>query len=107
MKNYTIKNLGPWSGIEGKQFLGEELQLTGAQISVQKYVILSGKGEYQVDGEVFPVQEGSVVRVSPAGVRALRNSGDTDMVMMCLQYEQHPISSFMEDANVSDAPVRW
>ena len=83
MKNYTIKHLGPWAGIEGKLFLGEELQMTGAQVSVQKlkagedapflhshktheevYVILSGQGEYQVDGEVFPVEEGSVVRVS-------------------------------------------
>ena len=126
MKNYTIKHLGPWAGIEGKLFLGEELQMTGAQVSVQKlkagedapflhshktheeaYVILSGQGEYQVDGEVFPVEEGSVVRVSPAGVRALRNSGDSDMVMMCIQYEQHPISSFMDDANILDAPVRW
>lgn len=126
MKNYTIKHLGPWTGIDGKLFLGEELQMTGAQVSVQKlkagedapflhshktheevYVILSGQGEYQVDGEVFPVEEGSVVRVSPVGVRALRNSGDSDMVMMCIQYEQYPISSFMDDANIPDAPVRW
>lgn len=126
MKNYTIKHLGPWTGIDGKLFLGEELQMTGAQVSVQKlkagedapflhshktheevYVILSGQGEYQVDGEVFPVEEGSVVRVSPVGVRALRNSGDSDMVMMCIQYEQYPISSFMDDANILDAPVRW
>lgn len=126
MKNYTVKNLGKWSGVQGKQFLAEELQLTGAQVSVQKlapgedapflhahktheevYIIVSGHGDYQVDGEVFPVSEGSVVRVSPAGVRALRNSGAEDMVMLCLQYEQRPITTFMEDAIVSDAPVRW
>ena len=126
MKNYTVKNIGKWCDVQGKQFLAEELQMTGAQVSVQKlaagedapflhshktheelYVILSGKGDYQVDGEVFPVCEGSVIRVSPAGVRALRNSGDGEMVMICVQYEQHPISGFMEDANVSDAPVRW
>lgn len=29
------------------------------------------------------------------------------MVMMCILYEQHPISSFMDDANILDAPVRW
>ena len=29
------------------------------------------------------------------------------MVMMCIQYEQHPISSFMDDANILDARVRW
>lgn len=57
-------------------------------------------------------EDGFVLRtvypeVPPAGVRALRNSGDSDMVMMCIQYEQHPISSFMDDANILDAPVRW
>lgn len=126
MKNYTVKNIGKWSDVQGKQFLAEELQLTGAQVSVQKlapgedapflhahktheevYIIVSGQGDYQVDGEVFPVAEGSVVRVSPAGVRALRNSGAEDMVMLCLQYEQRPITTFMEDAIVSDAPVQW
>ena len=40
------------------------------------------------------------IRVSPAGVRALRNTGDDDMVMMCIQYEAKPISSFMDDANI-------
>lgn len=126
MKNYTVKNLGKWSGVQGKLFLAEELQLTGAQVSVQKlapgedapflhahktheevYIIVSGHGDYQVDGEVIPVSEGSVVRVSPAGMRALRNSGTEDMVMLCLQYEQRPITTFMEDAIVSDASVRW
>lgn len=106
-------------------FLGEELQMTGAQVSVQKlkagedapflhshktheevYVILSGQGEYQVDGEVFPVEEGNVVRVSPAGVRALRNSGDSDMVMMCIQYEQHPISSFIPNRSLEIFPCK-
>ncbi|UKI44743.1 MAG: hypothetical protein L6U16_04415 [Porphyromonadaceae bacterium] len=46
------------------------------------------------------VGEGSIIRVSPAGVRALRNTGDDDMVMMCIQYEAKPISSFMDDANI-------
>lgn len=60
----------------------------------------SGKGEYEVDGEKFAVGEGSVVRVAPAGVRALRNTSDAEMVMMCIQYEAKPITSFMDDANI-------
>lgn len=100
-------------------FLGEELGLTGAEASLQRlaagegapflhshknheelYVILSGNGEYEVDGEKMKVSEGSIIRVSPAGVRALRNTGNEDMVMMCIQYEAKPITSFMEDANI-------
>ena len=119
MKNYAIKNLNGWKNVEGKMFLGEELGLAGAQASLQRlaahedapflhshktheelYVIISGKGEYEVDGEKNPVSEGSIIRVSPAGVRALRNTGDEEMVMMCIQYEAKPITSFMDDANI-------
>ena len=64
------------------------------------YVIISGKGEYEVDGEKIAVSEGTIIRVSPAGVRALRNTSDKDMVMMCIQYESKPITDFMEDANI-------
>ena len=119
MKNYAIKNLNGWQNVEGKIFLGKELGLTGAEASLQRiaagedapffhshktheelYVIISGKGEYEVDGEKIAVSEGSIIRVSPSGVRALRNTSDKDMVMMCIQYESKPITDFMEDANI-------
>ena len=119
MKNYAIKNLNGWQNVEGKIFLGQELGMTGAEVSLQClaagedapflhshktheeiYVIISGKGEYEVDGEQMPVSEGSVIRVAPAGVRALRNTSDNEMVMMCIQYEAKPITSFMDDANI-------
>ena len=100
MKNYAIKNLNGWQNVEGKTFLGKELAMTGAEASLQRiaagedapflhshktheelYVIISGKGEYEVDGEKTAVSEGTIIRVSPAGVRALRNISDKDMVM--------------------------
>lgn len=119
MKNYAIKNLNGWQNVEGKIFLGQELGMTGAEASLQRiaagkdapflhshktheelYVIISGKGEYEVDGEKTAVSEGSIIRVAPAGVRALRNNSDKDLVMMCIQYEAKPITSFMDDANI-------
>ena len=119
MKNYAIKNLNGWQNVEGKFFLGQELGMTGAEASLQRiaagedapflhshktheelYVIISGKGEYEVDGEKTAVSEGSIIRVAPAGVRALRNNSDKDLVMMCIQYESKPITDFMEDANI-------
>ena len=119
MKNYAIKNLNGWQNVEGKIFLGQELGMTGAEASLQRlaagedtpflhshktheeiYVIISGKGEYEVDGEKTAVGEGSIIRVAPAGVRALRNTSDAEMVMMCIQYEAKPITSFMDDANI-------
>ena len=119
MANYAIKNFGSWNNVEGKVFLGEELGLTGAEASFQRlaagekaqfrhshktheelYVIIAGEGEYEIDGEALKVGEGSIIRISPAGVRALSNTGASEMVMMCVQYEGKPITSFMDDANI-------
>lgn len=125
-KNYSIKSFGGWSSVEGKVFLDGELALVGSIASVQKlethadapflhfhkeheelYIIVSGNGEFQVDGEVFPVGEGSFIRVAPEGVRALRNTGDAEMVMICVQYQAKPISGFMEDGVISKEQVCW
>ena len=60
------------------------------------YFFLSGKGEFQVDGKVFPIQEGSVVRVAPAGKRSVRNNGTEPLVMLCVQYKTETFTA--EDA---------
>lgn len=36
MANYSIKNFNGWNEVEGKVFLGDELNTTGAQVSIQK-----------------------------------------------------------------------
>ncbi|MDZ7957914.1 MAG: cupin domain-containing protein [Aulosira sp. DedQUE10] len=41
-------------------------------------VVIRGKGEFQVDDCVFPVGEGTVVRVDPEGERCLQNTSDTE-----------------------------
>ena len=99
--------------IPGKVFVGQALQVTGRELSFQTlvpgqdsgflhthktheelYFILKGEGVYQVDGEVFPVSEGSIVRVAPEGKRALKNTGEGEMLMLCIQYKAN---SFGED----------
>lgn len=98
--------MGPGVEIPGKVFVGGDLHTTGAEMSFQQfapggsagflhthktheelYIIVSGEGQFQVDGKVFPVGEGSVVRVSPAGRRSLRNTGAGPMTMICIQYK--------------------
>ena len=98
--------LAPGVEIPGKVCTGSALGATGAEMSFQRiepgagvgflhthktheelYIILGGDGEFQVDGQVFPVGEGSVIRVSPAGRRSLRNTGDSPMTMICIQYK--------------------
>ena len=65
---------------------------------------------YQVDGEVFPVNEGTIVRVSPDGKRALKNTGSTDMTMLCIQYKANAFTeadSPMTDGEILQEPLKW
>lgn len=111
IKDYVL----PMGDIEipGKVFVGQVLQATGSELSFQVlvpnqdsgflhthktheelYFILKGEGEYQVDGEIFSVSEGSIIRVAPDGKRALKNTGKDEMLMLCIQYKAN---SFAEN----------
>ncbi len=104
LSDYVLE-LSPEVKIPGKVFGGAAVGTTGGEFSFQSfapgtetgfvhthknheelYFFLSGKGEFQVDGQVFPVTEGSVVRVAPAGKRSVRNNGTAPLVMLCVQY---------------------
>lgn len=107
--------LSPEVKIPGKVFGGAALGATGGDFSFQVfqpgqetgflhthktheelYFFLSGEGEYQVDGQVTAVSEGSVVRVSPEGKRSVRNTGAEPLIMLCVQYKAGTMTA--EDA---------
>ena len=72
------------------------------------YFFLSGKGEFQVDDTIFPIQEGSVVRVAPDGKRAVRNNGTEPLIMLCVQYKGNTFTP--EDATdgiILKDQVKW
>lgn len=122
-----VLELSPEVKIPGKVFGGGALHASGGDFSFQLfqpgtetgflhthknheelYFFLSGRGEFQVDGTVFPVAEGSVVRVAPPGKRSVRNNGAEPLVMLCVQYRGNTFTS--EDAldgDILDEPVKW
>lgn len=126
VKDYVLE-LGPEIKIPGKVFGGQALGATGAEFSIQVfapgqetgflhthrnheelYFFLVGKGEFQVDGKVFAVEEGSVVRVAPAGRRSVRNNGDQPLVMLCVQYRADTFTAEdAADGNILSDPVKW
>ena len=54
------------------------------------------------------MKEGSVVRVAPAGKRAVRNTGDKPLVMLCVQYvAAAPGSVNPSDGTILNEPVKW
>lgn len=103
--NEFVLPMGNGVEIKGKVFTGAALKATGMEMSLQTmapgeaspfmhahkrheelYMIIKGEGEFTVDGETIQVSEGCLVRVAPAGKRALRNTGKDNMVVMCIQY---------------------
>ena len=126
LSDYVLE-LGPDVKIPGKVFGGAALGATGAEFSFQMfqpgtetgflhthktheelYFFLSGRGEFQVDGQVFPVGEGSVVRVAPDGRRSVRNNGTEPLVMLCVQYRGETFTpDDAADGDILAEPVKW
>jgi hypothetical protein len=60
-----------------------------------------------VDGEEFPIQEGSLIRVAPAGERAL-SAGDEDMYYICIQAEEGSLTgATREDGIKLPSKASW
>lgn len=126
IKDYVLQ-LGPDIKIPGKVFGGRAVGATGAEFSLQVfapgqetgflhthrnheelYFFLSGEGQFQVNGDVFPVGEGSVVRVAPAGRRSVRNNGTAPLVMLCVQYRADTFGADdATDGDILAEPVKW
>lgn len=125
--NDYVLEIAPDVKFPGKVFCGTALGTTGSELSFQMfqpgtetgflhthksheelYFFLSGKGEFQVDGKVFPVTEGSVVRVAPNGKRSVRNNGKSPLIMLCVQYKANIFTpEDAKDAIIIDEPIRW
>lgn len=125
--NDYVLELGPNVKIPGKVFGGTALGATGGEFSFQVfqpgtetgflhthkrheelYFFLGGTGEFQVDGQAFPVREGNVVRVSPDGRRSVRNNGTAPLVMLCVQYRGETFTpEDAADGVILNEPVKW
>lgn len=113
--------------VKGKVFVGDALRTTGSEISFQilppnavipflhkhntheeVYVFLKGKGQFQVDEDVFDIQEGSVIRISPQGSRSWRNNSDGTMVFMVIQSRDGSLSDhFVDDGYRVEGELAW
>ena len=96
--------------VEGKLFIGQELGLTGCEVSLSKlpagtsfpfvhahkmneelYIIISGNGIFCVDDEEFPIKEGSLIRVAPAGKRTIK-AGEEELFYICIQAQDNSLT---------------
>lgn len=133
-RNHSISHVGPlgdlqtldFTGTQGKHFAGKELGLTGCEVSFnclprgkgipyihahrqneELYYILRGSGTFHIDGDEFPVQQGSVIRVAPAGARSLK-AGDEDLHYICVQARAGSLEqATREDGFKVEAKASW
>jgi mannose-6-phosphate isomerase-like protein (cupin superfamily) len=117
----------PGLALPGKQFLKERVGLTGCEISVNSlnpgtgmpfyhthqqneevYIFIQGRGQMQVDGEVIDVQEGSVVRIAPDGLRTWRNHSNEPLLYVVIQMRENSLNQYgLGDGVVPEKAVSW
>lgn len=104
LSQYELKKPDGKVMCTGKVFIGNDAKMTGSEISYttippggttpffhlhhkheEVYLFISGSGECQIDSKVFPIEEGSVVRVGTEASRGLKNTGKVPLVYLCVQ----------------------
>lgn len=127
VKSYSLIHPKLKTEIKGKLFLKNPTKATGTEISFtsippkselnyfhmhykdeETYIILKGFGFYQVDDDCFPIQEGSIIRVAPEGVRSLCNTSEEDMVYICIQAKENSLEEYTtEDGKRIEFTPKW
>lgn len=114
-KHYGTTSIGDIQTL-GRVTLHDELQLTGSEISINElpagasvpfvhthkqneevYIILKGKGQFYLDGEEFPVAEGDVIRVDPAGARCIKADAQGPIRYVCIQTRAGSLAQFTQN----------
>jgi len=114
--------------VPGKLFLKDVMGFTSCEISINAmppgqgmpfhhkhaeneeiYIFIHGSGQMQIDGVTLPVREGSVVRLSPEGVRTWRNNGSETLVYVVMQMRDKSLRQYglTDGFVVPDKPVIW
>ncbi|MBL8486858.1 MAG: cupin domain-containing protein [Rhodocyclaceae bacterium] len=117
----------PGVEVPGKFFLHPVLGLTGMEVSVnclpagakvpfyhshrrheELYLFLRGRGQFQVDGEVIEIREGTAIRVATPGERTWRNNSSEDLYYIVIQAPEGGLASpGTEDGVAAQRRVSW
>ncbi|PIQ85679.1 MAG: cupin [Candidatus Omnitrophica bacterium CG11_big_fil_rev_8_21_14_0_20_45_26] len=127
LSEYSIKHPDLDEAYPGKIFLRDLLGLSGSQISLNQfppgavmpfshrhqvneevYVFIKGKGQFYIDGEIIPVEEGTVIRVGPEGIRNWRNDSNEPLYYVVIQTKQGSLTQeTVNDGKRSFDPITW
>lgn len=125
-EKFAHASVGTLHGFEGKQFVKDATGATSCEISFgslptgqavpffhshkaneENYIILSGKGLFQVNDEVFEIAEGSVIRVATGCDRNLKCISAEPMTYICIQAKEGSLGGYtMTDAEITERENR-
>lgn len=123
---YGHATVGSLRAFEGKQFVKDATGATSCEISFgtlpsgaevpffhshkeneENYIILSGKGHFQVNDEVFDIAEGSVIRVATNCDRNIKCTSPEAMTYICIQAKEGSLGNYtMTDAEITERQNR-
>lgn len=107
--------------------LHSTLKLTGCELSVNNipagsavpfvhshqdneelYLVLEGRGELYLDGEIIALQQGDAFKIAPAGKRAIRAAQDCPIRYICIQSKAGSLHQYTErDAVLEKEKAPW
>lgn len=125
-KNYQVTAIGALKDVQ-RETLHDALALTGTEISVNQlaagasspfvhshkqneevYIVVRGRGAFQVDGEEFEIAEGSAIRVDPEGKRSIKAADGEGLIYICVQAGCGSLTQFTRtDGVVHEGKPVW
>lgn len=127
-KGYTAEVASlPGIQVPGKLFLNRILRMTGMEISVnclpaggkvpfyhthkaheELYLFIKGRGQFQIDGDILEIQEGTTLCITPNGERTWRNNSQEDLYYLVIQAPVGTITAAgTEDGVTVQRKVTW
>ena len=110
---YTVATVGNLATFDGKAFVKELVGTTGMEVSFgslasgeavpffhhhklneELYIVISGEGEFTLDGQVVAVGSGSLVRIAPAVSRCVRCTSAEPLVYICIQAKEGSLEQY-------------
>jgi mannose-6-phosphate isomerase-like protein (cupin superfamily) len=126
LHQYELKHPKYDKPVHGKLLLKAHLNLTGMQVSLNKfpagrsipfthahkeneelYLFVGGKGQMLVDGEIVDVSEGTCIRIATGGIRAVRNLSDEDLYYVCIQAKEKSLNQETFDDGIAGGAPDW
>ena len=126
MANYKLASCANIK-TSGRTTLHDVLELTGTEVSINElppgvsvpfvhahkqneevYLIMSGSGQFYLDGEEVAVTQGDVLRVDPAAKRCIKADANGSLHFVCIQSKANSLEQFTEHDGVpADGKPSW